>query len=260
MPCPSTVTVKHHGSIATVGLVTTETRLALSPSAIPDLVSALDAIERDSSLRCVVFTGVGDVFATGADLTEIAGNTPAANAGYNRSLVDLMNRIDLTGVPTLAAINGHALGGGLELALACDLRIAADTATLALPETRLGLVPGAGGTQRLPRLIGEGPAKNLLLTGRAVDAAEARQIGLVSEVVPRDDLPERAQRLATTLARNAPLAVRTVKAEVTAGRERTLVDAIDGTHEALTTLLASDDLTEGLAAFRQKRRAEFTGR
>lgn len=260
MPSPSTVTVKRHDGVATIGLDGADTRLPLAPSAVPDLASALDAIERDPSVRCVVFTGTGDVFATGADLTEIAGNNPSDNAQYNRSLIELMNQIDMVSVPTLAAINGRALGGGLELALACDLRIAADTAPLGLPETRLGLIPGAGGTHRLPRLIGEAPAKDMLLTGRSVDAAEALRIGLISEVIPRDELSDRTQRLAATLARNAPCAVRVAKSEIRAGRERALFDAIDATHRSLEALLSSQDLAEGLAAFSEKRRAVFTGR
>ncbi len=253
------ITIERDDDITTIGLYGPTGRVPLSSTVVADLASALDVIECDTEVRSVVFSGADHVFSTGADLAEIAGNDAARNARYNRSLIEVINRIDQLSVPTLAAINGHALGGGLELALACDLRIAADTAVLGVPETRLGLIPGAGGTQRLPRLIGEARAKDLLLTGRTIDAAEALRQGLVSQVVPRDALTDRARRLAATLARNAPLAVRLVKSEVRAGRERELFEAIDATHEALEVLLCSQDLAEGLAAFSEKRTPTFGG-
>ncbi|ABH00682.1 probable 3-hydroxybutyryl-CoA dehydratase (plasmid) [Rhodococcus jostii RHA1] len=260
MPSPSSVVPELQDDITTIVLSGQAGRLPLSPAGLPDLTAALTAAEQNPHIRCVVFTGTENTFATGADLNEIARNDADANARYNRALIEAINRIDLLPVPTIAAINGHALGGGLELALACDLRIAADTAMLGLPETRLGLIPGAGGTQRLPRLIGEARAMDLLLTGRTVNASEALHLGLVNEVAPHDRLASRTQRLAATIARNAPLALRVAKAEVRAGRTLHLFDAIDATHDALAPLLTSEDLREGLAAFRARRQARFIGR
>lgn len=256
-----TARVSRTGSVATLAMNTVDDRMPLSVEGVADLSAALDDVFDDRHpLRALVITGTGKTFATGADLAAISTQGTAENAAYNRSLIDSFERINSADVPVIAAINGLALGGGLELALAADLRVASDQARLGLPEVRLGLIPGAGGTQRLPRLIGEAAALDLLLTGRTIDADEALRLGLVNRVVPGPDLLDATSRLAEQLADNAPLAQAVIKQQVRTGRALDVRDAIDTTHRALGPLLESRDLGEGIAAFLAKRPAKFIGR
>ena len=216
---------------------------------------------QDDEIRCVVLTGAGDrAFVAGADITELARLTPTtaravADAGHR-----LCALIEGLGKPVIAAINGFALGGGCEIAMACTIRIAAKTARLGQPEIALGLMPGFGGTQRLPRLVGRGRALELLLTGAPIDAEEAWRIGLVNRVVPPESLAEETHRLAATLATQAPVAVRRILEAVHHGLDMSNAEAAVFEASMFGLVCGTEDVREGTAAFLEKRKPRFTGR
>lgn len=218
----------------------------------------LDAVGRLSAdTRVLVLRGAGDrAFAAGADITELQSRDMWSDldAGPRR---ELARRLESSPFPTVAALNGLALGGGLELALACHLRIANEHATLGLPESRLGVIPGNGGTARLPRLIGQGRAMSLMLLGETLDAAEALRLGLVNWVVPAAEFDQRVDALAERLTRLAPVATRAVIDCVINGAGMTLPQAIENEHRWFQICLASPDKKEGVAAFLEKRRPRF---
>ena len=253
------VWVDQRGAVTLVTLANPSTRNALSRPLLTALRTVAEAIADDPHVRAVVITGEGRAFAAGADLREIERASPDENLAYNRLILEAFGAVARLPVPTIAAVNGHALGGGLELALACTLRVAALEARLGLPEVRLGLLPGAGGTQRLPRLVGAGVAWRMLLTGEPLDAERALAAGLVDELAPAEEVLERALDLAACIAQAAPLSVRAVLRTVREGADRPLDEGIEVAHEALAPLLASADLGEGIAAFRDRRDPEFTG-
>lgn len=245
-----------------VGLVTVDrpaVRNALSDRVVAELDAALTVLRDDDAVRVVVFTGAGErAFVAGADIGELKGYTP--RTALESDLQRLFDRIEDFPKPTIAAVNGVAVGGGCELAMACDIRVAAATARFGLPETTLGVLPGAGGTQRLARLVGTGRAVELILTGRLVDAAEALGIGLVTSVVPADQLMTEAHRLVDQILAKGPLAVRLAKLVIRAGMDadQRTGQVIERLAQAL--LYASDDKREGAEAFLGKRSPEFTGR
>jgi enoyl-CoA hydratase len=234
---------------------------ALNNATLDELQRALRALQTDDEVRAVVITGAGTkAFAAGADIKELAALRPFEVAALSRAGQRVFDLIENLGKPVIAAINGFALGGGCELAMACTIRIAADTARLGQPEIDLGLIPGYGGTQRLPRLVGRGVAMDLLLTGRQVDAGEALRIGLVNRVVPADVLMAEALALADALGAKAPLATACVIEAVNRGSGLPL-DAALAIEASLFGLTAStDDMREGTAAFLEKRRPQFRGR
>jgi enoyl-CoA hydratase len=208
----------------------------------------------------VVFTGAGEkAFVAGADIGEFAGRTPLEQreAMTGRRVFD---EIAAFPKPTIAMINGFCLGGGCELALACDVRVASDAARLGQPEINLGIIPGGGGTQRLPRVVGTGQAMRLILSGEIVDAAEALRIGLVDVVHPAAELRERTIEFAQGMAAKSPVALRMAKAAVRAAAEMPLAAGLAYETELFVTCFGSDDKREGVAAFLEKRPAEFTGR
>jgi enoyl-CoA hydratase len=233
---------------------------ALNSQTIDELRRAVLEVRHDPAVRCLVVTGAGDkAFVAGADINELATQTPAGGREHALRGQHVFDLIETLGKPVIAAVNGFALGGGCELAMACTLRLAADTARLGQPEVGLGLIPGYAGTQRLPRLIGKGRALELLLTGRMVPAAEAFQMGLVNRVVPAADLMAEARTLAQTLAAGAPVAMRYIIDAVNQGLEMPFAEA--GNHEATLFGLVSStaDMREGTRAFLEKRKATFTG-
>jgi enoyl-CoA hydratase len=234
---------------------------ALNSATLDELQQALRTLQADDGVRAVVITGAGTkAFAAGADINELAALRPAEAAALSRAGQRTFDLVENLGKPVVAAINGFALGGGCELAMACTIRIAADTARLGQPEISLGLIPGYGGTQRLPRLVGRGVAMDLLLTGRQVDAEEALRIGLVNRVVPAAGLMPEALALAAELAGKAPLAMAYMLEAVNRGSALPL-DAALAVEASLFGLAAStDDMREGTAAFLAKRRPEFRGR
>ncbi len=233
---------------------------ALNAETIGELSSVLDDVAADAAVRVVIFTGAGEkAFVAGADIKELAQQTPISGREMARRGQQVFLRLERLGKPTIAAINGFALGGGCELALACTFRIAADTAKLGQPEINLGIIPGYGGSQRLARLIGPDRALDLILTGRMVTADEAFRLGFVTRVVPAASLAEDVQKFAGALAGKAPLAVRYALAAVNDGLDLTLPQGCE--HEATLFGLVSstDDMREGTRAFVEKRKAEFKG-
>ena len=246
------------GGVATLTLNRSERYNALGVRIIGELREALEEVEGSGEVRVVILTGAGEkAFCSGADLKERAGMDADERWAHNRSMVALAGTMARSQVPTIAALNGLAFGGGLELALACDFRLAADGARFALPEVGLGIIPGAGGTQRLPRLVGPTRAKELILTGRRIDAARALEIGLVSEVVPPGSLMQAANTLAGEIARNSPLALAYAKAAVDLASETTIEQGLRYETAAIRATLASEDYQIGLAAFAEKKPPEF---
>jgi enoyl-CoA hydratase len=255
-----TLQVDTTDGVATITVNRPEKRNALNARVRQELVAALDALEPRDDVRVVVITGAGEkAFIAGADIGEFAERTPIEQrlAMEGRRVFNVLADFPR---PTIASINGYALGGGCELALACDLRIAAHSARLGQPEVNLGILPGGGGTQRLPRLVGMGRAMRLILTGELIDAEEAERIGLVDEVVDDARLSERTRELAASIARHSPVALKLIKQAVRASAEMPLAAGLVLERELFITAFSSDDRTEGVAAFLEKREPRFTGR
>lgn len=233
---------------------------ALSTSLLDQLDARLAAIGSDGKTRCMVLTGDGQYFCAGADVKEMAvlGRDKAPEIQARGQA--LFQRLADLRCPTIAAINGLAIGGGLELALACDLRISADSAKLGAPEVGLGLLPAYGGTQRLPRLVGPAKAKELIFTASLVPGPEALRIGLVNKVVPSGQELRAARDWAHTIAQKAPRAVAGAKQAIQAGQDASLLDGLHAEKEAfLREVMGSSDLDEGMAAFVERRPPKFTG-
>ena len=233
---------------------------ALSVNLCDEVLAALAALRADPAVRALVLTGAGDrAFCAGADLKERRGMSEAQLRAHNRKIARIPSELEQLEFPSIAAVNGHALGGGCEVALGCDLRIAAETAELGQPEVALGIIPAAGGTQRLPRLIGRARAKELIFTGKRIDARAAERIGLVNAVAPAGQAVAQARALAAAIARNAPLAVRGAKQAIAVGLESGLQAGL--ALEALIQfgLYATQDWAEGLAAFNEKRPPVYRG-
>jgi enoyl-CoA hydratase len=253
--------VDRDGAVAIVTINRPDKRNALNSETMDELRRAILGLKHDDGVRAVVMTGAGDkAFIAGADINELAGQTPVGGREHAHRGQHVLDLIETLGKPVVAAINGVALGGGCELAMACTIRIAADTARLGQPEINLGLMPGYAGSQRLPRLIGKGRALELLLTGDAITAAEAHRIGLVNRVVPAAELMTEAKNLAATLADRAPIAARYIIDAVNRGLEMPIAEA--ELYEATLFGLVSttDDMREGTKAFLEKRKPEFKGK
>src|SRR5437763_4864866 len=222
-----TVTYEKKGAIAYVTLNRPKVLNALNKTALADLRAAFEDARDDSSLHGVILTGAGDKsFIAGADINEVATDTPVQAEEKTRRGQHLMDFIENLGKPVVAAVNGFALGGGCEAALACTIRLAAETAKFGLPEVKLGIIPGYGGTQRLPRLIGKGVALQLILSGAMIDAQEAYRVGLVNEVVPKAELIGRAEAILNQIGANAPLSVRYALKAVNKGMETSLAEGL----------------------------------
>ncbi|MDO8362181.1 MAG: enoyl-CoA hydratase/isomerase family protein [Actinomycetota bacterium] len=236
------------------------TRLnAIGSDTVAELHQHLDAIEADPQLRSIVVTGEGRAFSAGADISELDTLQNGADfARFVKGLTDAYDRLEACPVPSIAAINGMAFGGGCELALACDLRLAAPGARLGVPEIKLGLLPAAGGSQRLARMLPAGVAKHMLLTGAPLDAATAAQFGLVNSI--HDDVVEAALALATSLAEGPPAALAAAKRLVDIGGELSLAEGIALERDTVAALFDTHDRVEGLTAFREKRPPSFSGR
>ncbi|MBI2073319.1 MAG: enoyl-CoA hydratase/isomerase family protein [Gemmatimonadetes bacterium] len=248
------------GRVATVTINRPEKRNALDAATRAAIVATLDELERDPGVRAVIVTGAGDkAFIAGADIAEFEGRAPVDQFRV-MSQWSVYQAADRFPKPIIAAINGFCLGGGCEFAMACDIRIAADTAKLGQPEINLGIIPGGGGTQRLPRLVGLGNAFKLLYTGDLIDAAEALRIGLVDEVVPAAELMARAQALAEKIATKSPVALSLMKEAVRASVRAPLDEGLRQEATLFGLAFSSQDKREGVAAFLAKRTPEFTGR
>jgi enoyl-CoA hydratase len=250
-----TILVETKGKVGVIRLNRPQALNALNAQLNKDLIAAIDAFEADDKIACVVLTGSEKAFAAGADIKEMAG----------MSYIDAMksdfaanwDRVARMRKPIIAAVSGFALGGGCELAMMCDMIIAADTAKFGQPEIKLGVIPGIGGTQRLTRAIGKAKAMDLNLTGRMMDAAEAERSGLVARVVPAASLMDEAMKAAETIAGMSLVALMTAKAAVNRAFETTLAEGILFERRTFHALFATHDQKEGMAAFVEKRAAKF---
>lgn len=253
--------IERDGAVTIITLNRPKVLNALNAQTLDELTAAFDAAAADPEVRAVILTGAGDKsFVAGADINELAVQTPVGGRDHARRGQRLFDRIERLGKPVIAAVNGFALGGGCELAMACTMRLAADTARFGQPEIDLGIIPGYAGSQRLPRLVGRGRAQELLLTGDMISADEAFRIGLANRVVPAAQLMDEARTLAHTLAAKAPVAVRYILDAVASGADMAFAEAED--HEATLFGLVSttDDMREGTRAFLEKRKPAFTGK
>jgi len=252
------VIVETHGRVGLVRLNRPQVLNALSAPLIEDLNAALEALEADPAIGAIVLTGSEKAFAAGADIKEMQDKTFA-----DAFLGDFIGRWEnLTRIrkPVIAAVAGFALGGGCEIAMMCDLILAADTAKFGQPEIKLGVIPGAGGTQRLTRFVGKSKAMEMILTGRMMDAAEAERSGLVSRVLPADKLIEEALKVAATIAALSAPAVYAAKESVNRAYETTLAEGVRFERRIFHSLFATEDQKEGMKAFAEKREAKFKNR
>jgi enoyl-CoA hydratase len=261
---PETIGVERDGTDQAVAIVTLNRPHALNAlnrAMLNELDRATAELAADERVRAVVLTGAGDkAFAAGADIKELAEHTATEGREFSLAGQRLFDRIENLGKPVIAAINGFALGGGCELAMACTLRIAADTAKLGQPEINLGLIPGYAGSQRLARLVGKGRALEMMLTGAPISAADAERAGLVNHVVPAATLMTEARALADRLARNAPIATRYILDAVNRGLEMSTAEASVLEATLFGLAMATEDMREGTAAFLEKRKPTFKGR
>lgn len=250
------------GHVATITFNRPEAMNSIDPETSDQFLAAFDEVRRSDTIRVVVLTGAGDkAFCTGADLKKtLPSQETFAQLLFGPALAARPLYALEIDKPVIAAINGYALGGGLELALQCDIRIASANASFGLPETRIGSIPGLGGTQRLVRAVGSSDAMLMMLTGDRIDAAEALRIGLVSRVVAPAALAEEARVIAERIAANAPLAVAAVKRVATRGRDLPLAAGLELEQQAFGILRNSEDRVEGRVAFAQKRAPVFKGR
>jgi enoyl-CoA hydratase/carnithine racemase len=249
---------RHH--VTYVTLNRPEALNALNTSLRQDLKQFFTTVQADRDVRLIVITGAGRAFCAGADIKEWTEPSSVVEDRQERLRLNFWDAMGRCEQPIIAAINGFALGGGCELAMCCDIRIASDRAQLGLTEVTLGIIPGGGGTQRLPRLIGRGKALELILTGRRIDAPEALRLGLVEQVVPHDQLLETVEELAHTITARAPLAVKYAKEAIVRGLELPLEEGLKVETELSILLRATEDRMEGARAFKEKRPPQFKGR
>jgi enoyl-CoA hydratase len=257
-----TVRVETAQGIRTLTVDRPEKLNALNSAVQEELAAAVAEAEGEEALRCLVVTGAGEkAFIAGADIAELAKLTPVAGREHARRGQALLDRLEKLPFPTIAAINGYAYGGGLELALACTLRVASENAKMGLPETSLGILPGYGGTQRLSRLLGKARAAELILTSeKGVTAAEAHRLGLVNRVVPAGGALEGAMELARAIGKNGPVAVRYALEAIRGGLEMPLSEGLSYEATLFGLCAATEDMKEGMNAFLEKRPARFTGK
>lgn len=232
---------------------------ALSNELRQEVVDALSEVANNSDIRAVIITGGAKVFAAGADLNNMAEAT-LVSMYAGRSVGDMFKRVAEIPQPTIAAISGYAFGGGCELAMACDFRLASETAQFGQPEIKVGLIPGAGGTQRLARLVGMTKAKEMVMIGDAIDAQEAYRIGLINKIVPVDNLLDEAKAWANKLAARPPFGLRMAKMSMDKGYDLGLDAAIELERIAFTALFGTEDRSEGIKAFLEKRKPNFKGK
>jgi enoyl-CoA hydratase/carnithine racemase len=253
--------LERDGAVALVTINRPKVLNALNAQTLDELRRAMLDLGHDDSVRALVLTGAGEKsFVAGADINELAVQTPTSGSEHALTGQHVFDLVENLGKPVIAAVNGFALGGGCELAMACTLRIAADTAKLGQPEINLGLIPGYAGTQRLSRLVGKGRALEIMLAGTPISASEAERIGLVNRVVPAADLMTEAKRLAHQLANNAPIAMRYIIAAVNKGLEMPFAEGCVFEATLFGLVASTDDMREGTAAFLEKRKPTFKGR
>ena len=253
--------VKEKG-IAKITINRPEVRNALNMSTRQDIRNAIEDIKVDKSIRVAIITGAGDkAFISGADINEFKGVSPITMEEQRASKLGMQLNSDIENlpVPVIAMINGFCLGGGCEIAMACDMRIASENARFGQPEINIGIFPGNGGTQRLLRLVGWGRAKELIYTGRIIDAAEAERIGLVDKVVPLDKLEETVNQVAEAIASKSPVIIRLAKEAINRGMYTDLATGLNYEKAYFSLCFATKDYEEGITAFLEKRKPEFKG-
>ena len=249
------------GAIAYVTLNRPKVLNALNKATIAELSAVFNEARDDAGVRGVILTGSGEkAFAAGADISEMANDTPTEAEDKTRRGQRLTTLIENLGKPVIAAVNGFALGGGCELAMACTIRLAVEPAKFGQPEVTIGIIPGYGGTQRLPRLVGKGRALQLILSADMIDAQEAYRIGLVNEIVARDNLIPRAEAILNKINANAPTAVKLAIEAANRGLDESLAEGLNIEASLFTHCFATEDRKEGVAAFREKRKPQFLGR
>ncbi|HJU84651.1 MAG TPA: enoyl-CoA hydratase-related protein [Holophagaceae bacterium] len=261
MSAPSSIVlIEKQDRVAWVTLNRPEKLNALNNELLKELECQLSGLENDPGVGVIVVTGAGEkAFVAGADIGELRSLDSASARVQALKGQEVFNRLERMPKPVIAAVNGFALGGGCELALSCHIRIASENAKFGLPEVSLGIIPGYGGTQRLPRLVGKGAALDMILSGEMVGAADALRMGLVSRVVPQADLKATAEKLAKTILGRGPLALRSALAAVHQGMEMPLEQGLQFEAALFGLLAASEDMKEGMGAFLEKRAAAFKG-
>jgi enoyl-CoA hydratase/carnithine racemase len=237
-----------------------EVRNAFNQEMIDELRDVLRHIDKDEEIRVLIITGAGKAFQAGADIAELSVMAPMEILRWNEGIVRINAALEKLRQPVIAAINGAAMGGGLELAISCTLRIIAESAKMAIPEVKLGIIPGTGGTQRLPRLIGKGRAAELLLTGEIINAQDAYHMGLVNKVAPDNKVVEAAEEMAHRIMSNAPIAVEMAKDALEIGKDLPLEHAVQYSQKNCVTCFSTEDMKEGMAAFLEKRKPNFKGK
>ena len=251
------ILLEKKGNVAIATIDRPKALNALNSEVLNDLNTLVDEVNADEEIRVLILTGSGEKsFVAGADIGEMSNLTKAEGEAFGKKGNDVFRRIETLPIPAIAAVNGYALGGGCELAMSCDIRICADTAVFGQPETGLGITPGFGGTQRLARLIGPGMAKQLIYSARNIKADEALRIGLVNAVYPLEELMPTAEKLADTIAKNAPIAVRACKKAINEGLEKPMDEAIVLEEKLFGSCFETEDQKEGMGAFLEKRRHE----
>jgi len=256
-----TLLLERDGATAIVTINRPKVLNALNSQTLDELRRAVLDLKQDAGVRVVILTGAGEkAFVAGADINELAVQSPTSGRDHALTGQHVFDLIENMGKPVIAAINGYALGGGCELAMACTLRIAADTAKIGQPEIALGLIPGYAGTQRLPRLVGKGRAMEMILTGAPLGAEEARRIGLVNRVVPAAELMAEARKLAAQLSAGAPIAMKYIVNAINKGVEMGFAEACQYEATLFGLVASTEDMKEGTAAFLEKRKAVFKGR
>lgn len=254
-----TISLQVEGSVATVRLNRPDALNALNSAMVKELVLALDSLEADPSVRCVIIAGSDRAFCAGADVKEMA-SLSKAEISRSDHLAPVWDRAGRFEKPLIAALSGYALGGGLELAMCCDIIVASEGTKLGQPEINIGIIPGGGGTQRLPRAVGKQKAMEMILTGGSISAEEAKALGLVNRVVPPGKYLEEATKLAAEIASKPPLAVRAAKKAVLASQEKGLAEGLETGLALFHDLFATEDQKEGMSAFLEKRKPTFKGR
>jgi enoyl-CoA hydratase len=251
------ILLEKKGSIAVATINRPKALNALNSQVLEDLNELLDLVKADEEIRALVLTGSGEkAFVAGADIAEMSTLTKTEGEAFGKKGNDVFRKLETLPIPTVAAVNGFALGGGCELSMSCDIRICADTAVFGQPETGLGITPGFGGTQRLARLVGPGMAKQLIYTAKNIKADEAYRIGLVNAVYPLDELLPAAEKLAETIAKNAPIAVRACKQAINEGLQVDMDKAVVIEEKLFGSCFQSADQIEGMSAFLEKRKHE----
>ena len=243
-------------NIAIITIDRPEALNALNAGVLKELEQAVTKAENDQGVFVLIITGAGRAFVAGADIAEMKDNTPDEAIGFARYGCDVFAKIEMLTKPVIAAVNGFALGGGCELAMACDIRLASNKAKFGQPEVGLGITPGFGGTQRLPRIVGASKAKELIFTAQTIDAAEALRIGLVSQVTEAEQLMDTAMEMAGKIAKNAQVAVRNSKAAINRGAQCDINTAIAHEIHAFALCFATEDQKDAMAAFLNKSKLE----